>query len=152
MFPRPVYSGGLWSRALLYVIANLQSNVLTPYSVLTLRKVVIYRHGIKTWKWSIQMLKRVWTLKVRLWLSSWVRIGSYGGFYCSTTTMKPWTVYSAKYFNYLSDYQLSSWFISRRSVYLSLYSVDGSKIGECGIGKDFERRSYVLTYYPDICQ
>lgn len=62
------------------------------------------------------------------------------------------TVYSAKYFNYLSDYQLSLWFISLRSVYLSLYSVDGRKTGECGIGKDFERGSYVLTYYPDICQ
>jgi hypothetical protein len=42
------------------------------------------------------------------------------------------------------------WFISLCSLYLSLYSVDRRKTGECGIGKDFERCSYGLRYYPDF--
>jgi len=86
---------------------------------------------------------------VTLWISSWLRIGSYGGFYCSTT-MNPWDLYSAKSFNYLSDYQFSMWCISRCCLHLSLYRVDRRKIGECGIGKDFERRSYVPRYYHDF--
>jgi len=40
----------------------------------------------------------------------------------------------------LSDYQFSLWYFSWCSLYLSLCSVGRRKIGECGIGKDFERR------------
>jgi hypothetical protein len=44
------------------------------------------------------------------------------------------------------------WFISRPCQYLRLYSLDGRKIGECGIGKDLERRSYMMRYSPNMSE
>jgi hypothetical protein len=57
----------------------------------------------------------------------------------------------SKELDYLSDYQLSLWFIAQPCQYLRLHSFDRRRIGECGIGKYLERRPSVLRYYSDIC-